>query len=72
MGVRRETNEIFAMTYAELHEIATRLGWTNTPSWKRGNYSTRHPGKPVMQEIKRYQMTKDNWSRFFPAPTSVS
>lgn len=35
----------YAMTYAQAVALADEKGWTTTPSWERGGYSTSRPSR---------------------------
>lgn len=52
----------YAMPYAEAVELAETMGWTNTPSWKKGNaYSCTRPSKGLVELLERHRMGKGNW-----------
>jgi hypothetical protein len=57
----RET-VVYAMTYPEAFEIADRVGWTKTASWRRGGYSTSSPSARIQEELARHQMTPARWA----------
>jgi hypothetical protein len=65
MASRDEDHRIFALTYSELLAMADTLGWTRTPSWIAGAYSTRHASKRLMKILDGYAMTRESWARFF-------
>jgi len=53
--------ETYAMTYPEALAIADTLGWTKTPSWAKGEYSTSTPSKQIRTLLHPYQMTPASW-----------
>ncbi len=57
----RET-VVYAMTYPEAFEIADRIGWTATASWKRGGYSTTRPSAKIREQLEQFRMTPSKWS----------
>lgn len=56
-----EKAETYAMTYPEALAIAETLGWTSTPSWERGEYSTSSPSKQIRNLLMPYRMTSEAW-----------
>jgi hypothetical protein len=68
VGVRQDSHLIYAMTYAESVAIASSLGWTKTPSWDAGSYSTRHRSKRLMTLLEPYVMRTSSWERLFGIP----
>jgi hypothetical protein len=51
----------YALTYPEAACIAKNLGWTKTPSWERGGYSTSHPTKKLVSLLEPYRMSPERW-----------
>ncbi|MFM9965462.1 MAG: hypothetical protein ACKV2Q_30110 [Planctomycetaceae bacterium] len=51
----------FAMSYDEAVSVAEELGWTKTPSWKKGAYSTSAPSKKPIARLERHKMTSGRW-----------
>lgn len=51
----------YALTYPEAERVATELGWTQTPSWLQGGYTTTKPGKRIIELLEQYRMTPANW-----------
>ena len=51
----------YALTYREALAIAERLGWTKTPSWRRGIYSTTRPSERLLSMLEPHRMTSESW-----------
>ena len=51
----------FAMSYDEAVSVAKEMGWTKTPSWKKGAYSTSAPSKKLIARLERHKMTPGRW-----------
>lgn len=51
----------FAMSYDEAVIVAKEMGWTKTPSWKKGAYSTSAPSKKLISRLERHKMTPGRW-----------
>jgi hypothetical protein len=54
----------YALTYKEAIEVADKMGWTETNSWKgeRGYYSTSQPSKVLKEKyLEQYKMTPEKW-----------
>lgn len=51
----------YAMTYPQAAHIAETLGWTQTPSWQSGWYSTSQPGARVLELLKQHRMDAGRW-----------
>ncbi len=51
----------YAMAYDEAVNVAREMGWTKTPSWKKGAYSTSAPSKKLRTLLEPYQMKPDRW-----------
>lgn len=51
----------FATTYDEALSVADSMGWTSTPSWKSGAYSTSHPSKRLRDLLEPFRMTPAKW-----------
>ena len=51
----------FAMSYDEAVSVAKDMGWTKTPSWKSGAYSTSAPSKKLIARLERHRMTPGRW-----------
>jgi ribosomal protein L11 len=58
-----EHAQIFALTYAEVLEIASIMKWTSTLSWKKGSYSTSAPSKKLCELLEPHRMTSDTWRK---------
>lgn len=69
--------EAFCLTYPEAVQVATALGWTATPSWSSGIYSTTRPSARVREMLQVHRMTPGLWkvkvkevARIGPQPTA--
>jgi hypothetical protein len=51
----------YALTYPEAACVAENVGWTKTPSWKRGGYSTSNPSRKLVSLLEPYRMSSDRW-----------
>ena len=52
----------YALTYKEAVDIATRMGWTEAPSWRdKGWYSTSTPSVKLCNLLRPYKMTPKKW-----------
>jgi hypothetical protein len=56
----------YAMTWTQAAEVAERLGWTKTPSWKKspwwsGGYGTTKPSQRVKEAIAPHKMEPGKW-----------
>lgn len=61
-GCAQPPHRIFTLTYLQLHDLATTLGWTDTTSWTSHNkYSTSQPSKECQGLLERYEVRDDNW-----------
>lgn len=62
-GIEGETHETFVMTYQDALKIASDMGYTNTPCWKKekGKYASCRPGKKLEKMIREFQMTPERW-----------
>ena len=51
-----------ALTYNEAVDVARRMGWTKTASWKTyKNYSMTRPSARLCALLKAYEMNPENW-----------
>ncbi|HEY6084292.1 MAG TPA: hypothetical protein VIU63_02785 [Nitrospira sp.] len=69
----RETRT-YAMTYREAVGIATKMGWTKTPSWKKekGWYTNNKPGRELCRLLEKYKMSPVAWrKKVVSSPPSV-
>ena len=46
--------EVYLLTYEQAHDVARRLGWTDTRSWKRGGYSTSAPSREIITMLRPF------------------
>ena len=53
--------QTFALTHNESVAVATEMGWTATPSWERGKYSTSAPSSKLCQLLQPYRMSPSAW-----------
>lgn len=51
----------YAMTYPQAVELAEALGWTATPSWKTGGYSTSRPSQQLIGLLEPFRMGPGRW-----------
>jgi hypothetical protein len=57
----------FALTYDEALDVAQKMRWTETPSWRHGGgggkpgYSTTRPSKRLQYFLEPYEMNPDKW-----------
>ena len=52
---------IFALTHDETVNVAKEMGYTRTPSWKKGTYTTTNPSKKLVSLLDPYRMTPEKW-----------
>ena len=51
----------YALTYKEVLEIAEKMHWTKTSSWKdKGGYITTKPSKKLIKLLEPYMMNSKN------------
>lgn len=53
----------FVLTYREAVEVANSMGYTSTPSWAKGSYSTTKPSNQLRQLLQPYRMGPGDWKR---------
>ncbi len=58
-----EHAQTYALTYQEALDVATHLGWTKTPSWEQGKYSTSAPSQELRLLLEQYKMSPSAWRR---------
>jgi hypothetical protein len=58
-----EKSEIYALTYPEALEVATKLGWTKTESWGKEGYSTTSPSDSLRKLLRPYRMHRGDWKK---------
>jgi hypothetical protein len=46
----------YAMSFKQSYSIAEKMGWTQTPSWERGNYVDNTPGKRLLELLQPFQI----------------
>ena len=51
----------FAMTYPQAVALADAQGWTATPSWGTGGYSTSKPSRQLLGLLEPYRMGPGRW-----------
>lgn len=51
------------LTQPEAVGVATAMGWTYTPSWERGAYSTSRPGRRLLELLARIGWDGVIWRR---------
>jgi hypothetical protein len=53
--------ETYALTNAEAVVVGDAMGYTATPSWRKGAYSTQQPSGKLMELISPYRMSPEKW-----------
>jgi hypothetical protein len=62
----------FALTYPEALAVADAMGWTKTPSWRSGSYTTSHPSARLVAKLQPFTMTPEKWwAKIVGAPRSA-
>ncbi len=56
-----EQTVIHALTYDQALSVAEEAGWTKTPSWATGSYSTSRPSKRIEALLEPFRMTPAKW-----------
>lgn len=56
-----ESTVTFALSYSEACEVAGKMGWTKTESWKKGSYVNTRPGARLRDLLEQYRMTPERW-----------
>jgi hypothetical protein len=51
----------YALSFPEAVNIAEKVGWTKTRSWKKEGYSTSHPSKELVALLQPYRMSAERW-----------
>jgi hypothetical protein len=68
---RAGEEEALALTYAEVLDVADKLGWTETASCLEGRkYANTRPGARVRELLEPYRMSPDRWRGKMLEPTS--
>ncbi len=52
---------VYALTYAQAVQIADRMGYTRTASWKRGTYVNTRPSPRLVGLLRPYRVTPAGW-----------
>lgn len=61
----------YALTYSAAHDIAERMGWTATETWKqRGTYNMSMPSKALISLLEVYRATGERWQRLIRDSTT--
>ena len=58
-----ERAAVYALTYDQAVQIAEKMGYTGTPSWKKGSYATTKPSKKLVRLLEPFLMDKGRWWR---------
>jgi hypothetical protein len=58
-----EKAETYALTNAEAVAVGELMGYTATPSWRKGAYSTQQPSKKLMKLMRPYLMSPEKWHK---------
>ena len=56
-----EQTVIHALTYDQAFSVAEEAGWTKTPSWAKGSYTTSNPSKRIEALLDPFRMTPTKW-----------
>lgn len=51
----------YALRYSEAKAVADEMGWTNTESWRRGDYSTTRPSHRLQTLLDPFLMHSGAW-----------
>lgn len=51
----------YALSYQEAIAVAGAMGWTKTPSWATGGYTTSRPSKRLLELLEPFKMTSEKW-----------
>jgi hypothetical protein len=54
--------ESYCLTYPESLDVAERMAWTATASWKTGAYSTTNPSRRLRALLQKYRMEPGGWA----------
>jgi hypothetical protein len=62
-NLARGSNEVetFALSYQEAVIFASNMGYTSSPSWGTGSYTTTRPGVKLRDLLAPYRMTPARW-----------
>ncbi|MGA8369888.1 MAG: hypothetical protein WB765_07125 [Acidimicrobiales bacterium] len=63
VGELHEATCAFALSYAEALAVADVMGYTVTPSWAKGAYSTTEPSRRLRELLEPYRMGPGDWYR---------
>jgi hypothetical protein len=55
----------YAMTYKQAKKLMVAMRYTQTESWRRGNYVTTRPSVDLQERLEPYAMTAAKWQRVF-------
>ena len=55
----------FALSYAQSFQIMQEIGHTDTPSWKKGRYSTSTPSEKERSLLAPFEMNPKKWRKLF-------
>lgn len=56
-----QRSDFFALTYPQALAVANESGWTKTPSWKKGAYSTTSVSQAIRARLEPFRMTTERW-----------
>lgn len=62
-GVGTDKPSTYALTHHEAMTVADAMGYTITQDGQRGLYTTQQPSKTLVEQLKRFQMTPDGWTK---------
>ncbi len=51
----------YALPYPEAVKVAEAMGWTETPSWEKGEYSTTAPSKRLLTLLEPHRVVLGRW-----------
>ena len=56
-----ENIEFYALRHSEGVAVAAKMGYTNSPSWARGDYTNTKPSPRLTELIQPYRMSREKW-----------
>jgi len=66
VGNASEGHPTFAMTYEQTLDIAAKMGWTNTATWRANEiYSTTRPSTKLKDLLEEHRMNPGRWQTVF-------
>ncbi len=56
-----QTPTAYVLTVAETISVADAMGYTATPSWAKGAYTTTNPSKKLLEHLKPFASSLERW-----------